>query len=149
MVTGVTRAYKTKLTVNDAQVTTCRRPRRPAGAVRWAYTWGLQRKQEAYRATGKHPSAIGLHRELNALKKTAVPWMDAVSKCAPQEALRHLATAIAHVFRRCKRKREGKLHGKVGYAQGKSKQRGVGSFRLTGSPAQLWSPPMPCSDAMQ
>jgi putative transposase len=59
--------------------------------------------------------------------------MYAVSKCAPQEALRNLDTAFAHFFRRCKRKREGKLRGRVGYPQCKSKKRGLGSFRLTGS----------------
>jgi putative transposase len=128
--TCVARAYKTELALNDAQVTSCRRH---AGAARWAYNWGLQRNQEAYRATGKHLSAIDLHRELNTLKQTAVPWMYAVSKCAPQEALRNLDTAFAHFFRRCKRKREGKLRGKVGYPQGKSKKQGLGSFRLTGS----------------
>jgi putative transposase len=93
----------------------------------------LQRKQEAYRATGKHPSAIDLHQDLNALKKTAVAWMYAVSTCAPQEARRNLDTAFAHCFRRCKRKREGKLRARVGYPQCTSKKRGLGSFRLTGS----------------
>jgi len=37
--------------------------------------------------------------------------MNAVSKCAPQEALHHLDNAFAHVFRRCARKQEGKLRG--------------------------------------
>jgi putative transposase len=126
----VQRAYKTELTLNNRQVTACRRH---AGAARWAYNWGLVRKQEAYKATGKAPSAIGLHRELNALKKTAVPWMYEVSKCAPQEALRNLDTAFAHFFRRVKRKQEGKLRGKVGYPTRKTRKRGLGSFRLTGS----------------
>jgi hypothetical protein len=62
----LTRAYKTELDLNDAQVTACKRH---AGAARYAYNWGLARKREAYAATGKSPSAIDLHRELNALKK--------------------------------------------------------------------------------
>ncbi|MGH9637294.1 MAG: helix-turn-helix domain-containing protein, partial [Candidatus Angelobacter sp.] len=74
----VTRAYKTELDLNDRQVTACKRH---AGAARYAYNWGLRRKQEAYAATGKSPSAIDLHRELNALKKTDLPWMYQVSKC--------------------------------------------------------------------
>ncbi len=126
----IQRAYKTELDLNDHQVTACRKH---AGASRWAYNWGLVRKQEAYHTTGKSPSAIDLHRELNALKQTAVPWMYEVSKCAPQEALRNLDTAFAHFFRRSKLKAAGKLHGKLGYPQRKSKKRGVGSFRLTGS----------------
>jgi putative transposase len=87
----VTRAYKTELALNNRQATACRRH---AGAARWAYNWGLTRKQEAYRVTGKSPSAIDLHRELNVLKKSEVPWMYAVSKCAPQEALRNLDRAL-------------------------------------------------------
>jgi putative transposase len=93
----------------------------------------LRRKQDTYRATGKSPSAIDLHRELNALKKTELSWMYALSKCAPQEALRHLDTAYAHFYRRCALKRAGKLKGNLGYPQPKTKKQGLGSFRLTGS----------------
>src|SRR5215475_5890080 len=121
----VLRAYKTELDMNNAHVTACKRH---AGAARWAYNWGLSRKQEAYRTTGTSPSAMELHRELNALKKTDLPWMYAVSKCAPQEALRNLDNAFAHFYRRrVKVKREGKRPGKVGYPQRKSKKKGLGS----------------------
>jgi putative transposase len=130
MLVTVTRAYKTELDLNDRQVTACKRH---AGAARFAYNWGLARKQEAYKVTGKSPSAIDLHRELNALKQTELPWMYDVSKCAPQEALRNLDNAFAHFYRRCTLKREGKLKGKLGYPQRKTKKQGVGSFRLTGS----------------
>ncbi len=123
-------AYKTELALNNQQITACRKH---AGAARWAYNWGLTRKQEAYRATGKSPSAMELHRELNTLKHTSVPWMYEVSKCAPQEALRNLDTAFAHFFRRAKGKQQGTLRGKLGYPRCKTKKRGLGSFRLTGS----------------
>ncbi len=126
----VTRAYKTGLDLNNEQVAACKRH---AGAARWAYNWGLKRKQERYQATGKSPYAMELHRELNALKKTDLPWMYEVSKCAPQEALRNLDSAFAHFFRRCQLKKEGKLRGKVGYPQFKRKKKGLGRFRLTGS----------------
>src|SRR5258707_15293011 len=128
----IQRAYKTELDLNNEQITACRKH---AGAARWAYNWGLARKQEAYHATSKSPSAIDLHRELNALKQTDVPWMYAVSKCAPQEALRNLDNAFAHFFRRCQLKQQGKLRGKVGYPQRKTKKKGGGSFRLTGASA--------------
>jgi putative transposase len=130
MLVTVTRAYKTELALNDRQVTACKRH---AGAARFAYNWGLARKQAAYEATGKNPSAIDLHRELNALKKTDLPWMYEVSKCAPQEALRNLDNAFVHFFRRCTLKRQGKLKGKLGYPQRKTKKQGLGSFRLTGA----------------
>jgi putative transposase len=127
---SIQRAYKTELDLNDQQITACRKH---AGAARWTYNWGLARKQEVYHATGKSPSAMDLHRELNALKRTDTPWMYEVSKCAPQEALRNLDNAFAHFFRRCHLKQQGKLKGKVGYPTVKTKKRGLGSFRLTGS----------------
>jgi putative transposase len=126
----IQRAYKAELDLNDRQTTACRKH---AGAARWAYNWGLARKQEHYRTTGKMLSAIDLHRELNALKQTTVPWMYEVSKCAPQEALRNLDTAFARFFRRCQLKQQGKFRGKVGYPAFKTRRHGLGSFRLTGS----------------
>jgi putative transposase len=128
--TVIQRAFKTELALNNAQITACKKH---AGAARWAYNWGLARKQEAYRATGKSPSAIELHRELNALKPRDVPWMYDVSKCAPQEALRNLDAAYAHFFGRRQLKQQGKYRGKAGYPTFKSKKHGLGSFRLTGS----------------
>jgi putative transposase len=125
----IQRAYKTELALNNEQITA---RWKHAGAARWAYNWGLHRKQEAYQATGTNPSAIDLQRELNALKQTVVPWMNAVSKCAPQEALRNLDTAFAHFFRRAKLKQQGKLRGKLGYPQRKTRKGALGGFRLTG-----------------
>lgn len=125
----ITRAYKTELDLNNQQVTACKQH---AGAARYAYNWGLHIRQERYKATGTSPSAMELHRELNALKQTDLPWMYQVSKCAPQEALRNLDSAFARFFHRWQLKKEGKLKGKVGYPQFKSKKKGLGSFRLTG-----------------
>jgi putative transposase len=125
----VQRAYKTELDLSDQQVTACKQH---AGAARWAYNWGLRVKQEQYKATKKNPTAIELHRELNALKKTQVPWMYGVSKCAPQEALWNLDAAFQHFFRRCALKKQGKWTGKLGYPKYKTKKKGLGSFRLTG-----------------
>jgi IS605 OrfB family transposase len=126
----IQRAYKSELDLNNAQTTACKQH---AGAARWAYNWGLARKQEVYHTTGASPSAMELHRELNALKRTTVPWMYDVSKCAPQEALRNLDNAFAHFFRRAQLKQRGQWHGKVGYPQRKSRKKGLGSFRLTGT----------------
>ncbi|MGO8949003.1 MAG: RNA-guided endonuclease InsQ/TnpB family protein [Ktedonobacterales bacterium] len=125
----VLRAYKTELDPNDRQVTACRQH---AGAARWAYNWGLQVKQERYSASKRSPTAIELHRELNALKQADVPWMYSVSKCAPQEALWNLDAAFSHFFRRCALKKQGKWQGKLGYPRFKTKKKGLGSFRLTG-----------------
>lgn len=124
----VMRAYKTELDLNSKQATACKQH---AGAARYAYNWGLKIKQERYKTTGKSPSAIDLHRELNTLKKTDLPWMYKISKAAPQEALRNLDSAFSHFFRRCQLKKAGKLRGKIGYPRFKSKKRGLGSFRFT------------------
>lgn len=125
----VLRAFKTELDLNNAQKTACARH---AGAARYAYNWGLARKKEAFANGQKTPSAIDLHRELNALKKAELIWMYEVSKCAPQEALRDLDNAFAHFFRRVKEKKVGK-NVKVGFPRFKSKKNGLGSFRLTGA----------------
>jgi transposase, IS605 OrfB family, central region len=124
----ILRAYKTELDLNNCQHNLCMRH---AGAARFAYNWGLARKIDAYQKTGKSPSAIDLHRELNQLKATRFPWMYEVSKCAPQEALRDLDKAYANFFRRVKQKKSGSKIA-VGFPKFKSRKKSKLSFRLTG-----------------
>jgi Helix-turn-helix domain len=56
----VVRGYKTELDLTNEQRTACLKH---AGVARFTYNWGLARSQEVYRATGKRPTAIDLHRE--------------------------------------------------------------------------------------
>ncbi|GHO49887.1 hypothetical protein KSX_80500 [Ktedonospora formicarum] len=105
------RGYRGELDLNNAQKTLCRKH---AGAARWAFNYGLRRKQETYKAGQKTPSAIDLHRDINALKPSE-PWMYAVSKCAFQEGLRDLDAAFKHFFRKCRLKKEGTWKGSCGY----------------------------------
>lgn len=126
----VIRGYKTELDLNNAQKTLCLKH---AGVARYSYNWGLRRYEEEYKAGRKAPNAISLHKELNALKQTEFPWMYAVSKCAPQEALRNLEKAFKNFFGKAKLKAQGKYRGKLGYPKYKSKKKGIGSFRLTGA----------------
>jgi len=139
----ILRAYKTELDPTQKQVESLLQH---AGNARWAYNWGLSRKNEAWAtrkaalAAGvpkadapKVPTAIDLHRELNALKKLpadqgGIPWMYEASKCAPQEALRNLDAAFKGFFRRCRSGAKRK-----GFPRFKSRKRGIGSFRLTGA----------------
>ena len=121
----VQRAYKTELDLNDQQVTACRQH---AGAARWAYNWGLHVKQEQYRASKKSATAIDLHRELNSLKKTQVPWMYQVSKCAPQEALWNLDAAFQQFFRRCALKKQGHMARQAGVSPLQNQKEGSGQF---------------------
>ena len=126
----VVRGYKTELDLNNEDRTACLKH---AGAARFAYNWGLARSIEAYRTTGKRPTAIDLHKQLNALKPTDFPWMYEVSKCAMQEALRDLNTAYRNFFRRVALKKLGLWRGKLGFPKMKKKSKAIGSFRLTGS----------------
>src|SRR5258708_31425845 len=89
---------------------------------------GLARKKQAFELGQKIPTAIDLHKELNALKATDYPWMYEVSKCAPQEALRDLDMAYKNAYRRL-----GEKRGKVGWARLKSRNKGMGGLRLTGT----------------
>ncbi|GHO48969.1 RNA-guided endonuclease InsQ/TnpB family protein [Ktedonospora formicarum] len=123
------RGYRGELDLNNTQKTLCRKH---AGAARWAYNYGLRRKQEAYKAGQKTPTAIDLHREINALKPSE-PWMREVSKCAFQEALRDLDAAFKHFFRKCRLKKEGTWKDKCGYPRFKSRKKAIGGARFTGS----------------
>lgn len=115
----VLRAYKTELDPNNVQRTLLAKH---AGAARFTWNWALNRRIEEYKLTGKSSNAIEQHRQLNSLKPTDFPWMYEVSKCAPQEALRDLDKAFKNFF--AKRSRHPRF---------KSKKRGLGGFRLTGS----------------
>jgi len=119
------RAYKAELDPNDRQRSALLRH---AGAARFAWNWGLARKMEAWKNGETALTAIDLHRELVALKKTDFHWLYEVSKCAPQEALRNLDQAYQNFFRRCKNGAK-----KNGFPKFKSRKRGIGSFALTGS----------------
>lgn len=121
------RGYKVELDLNNEQKTACMKH---AGCNRFSWNWGLSRKQEAYKQTGKMPTSVDLHKELNALKQTEYPWMYECSKCAPQEALRDLDAAYKHAFRRI---REGKRGKKIGWPKFKSRKKAIGGFRLTGT----------------
>jgi len=121
----IQRAYKTELDPNKTQLILLAKS---AGTARFVYNWGLGRRIEEYKITGKSSNAIEQHRQLNALKEESFPWMYEVSKCAPQESLRDLDKAYANFFRRVKNK-----DGKVGHPKFKSKHDSKQSFRLTGS----------------
>jgi len=97
------------------------------GVARFAYNWGLARRIDEYKRTGKSSSAITQHKQLNKVKAAQFPWMYEVSKCAPQESLRNLDRAYKNFFRRVK---QGK---KPGFPR--FKKRGVSrdSCRFTGN----------------
>ena len=122
------KVYKTELDPNNVQATAMKQH---VGAARWAYNWGLEQIKAAADAGEKWPTAIDLHKRLNALKGTdALPWAYSVSKCAFQEALRNLDTAVKNWRASKVGERKGN---KVGFPRRKTRKRGLGSCRFTGT----------------
>jgi putative transposase len=70
-----------------------------AGAARYAYNWGLEKSQKTYQATQKRPTAVDLHKEWVVFKNNEATWAQSISKCAPQEAFRHLNQAYQRAFK--------------------------------------------------
>jgi len=101
-----------------------------AGAARFAYNFGLERKQEAYKAGLPTPFSNDLQRELTARKHDDLPWLKLVSKWIVQNSLRDLDDAFKHFYRKVALKKQGQYHGKCGFPRFKSKHKGLGSFRL-------------------
>ena len=122
----ILRAYKTEISVNNKQQTLLLQH---LGAARWAYNWALAKKKEQFDKKEKIPNAIELHRELNKLKQSEVPWMYNSSKTSPQNALRDCDKAFQDFFTRCKKK----VKGKKGFPKFKSKKNEKQSFRLDGA----------------
>ena len=87
------KSFKTKLNLNNQQHTLASKH---AGVARHAWNWGLEICLKALDTKEKLPTAIDLHKQLVAEVKSANPWYYEVSKCAPQEALRHLQKAFKH-----------------------------------------------------
>ncbi|MGI2909647.1 RNA-guided endonuclease InsQ/TnpB family protein [Tolypothrix sp. VBCCA 56010] len=94
------KGFKTKLNPNNKQRSLFAQH---AGCARWAYNWGLKECFQAIEARNvakekgetlpKFPSAIDLHKKLNAEVKPENKWFYNSSKCAPQQALRDLDNA--------------------------------------------------------
>jgi putative transposase len=105
--------------------------RQHVGSARWAYNWGLERIKQAIANDQKWPTAIDLHCEINTLKGTQdLPWGYEVSKCAFQEALRNLQTAVDNWRNSKNGKRKGP---KVKFPVRKTRKQGRGSCRFTGT----------------
>lgn len=100
-----------------------------AGCARFAWNWALGERIRRYQTNegrARFTNAIEQHRELNARKATEFPWMYEVSKCAPQEVLRHLDRAFGNFLR------ARKAGGYCGFPR--FKRKGIDdAFRLTGS----------------
>ena len=120
------KSYKVELDPTNVQITSMKKN---IGAARFAYNWGLSKKIEAYKLKGKTLSAIDLHKQLNVIKKTDIPWAYDCSKWTMQNALRDLDDAYKRFFIKC---RKG-IEGNKGFPKFKSKKNEKHSFRLDDS----------------
>jgi len=113
--------HKIALKPNDKQITYFKKA---CGVARFAYNWGLAEWRNQYES-GEKPNEISLRKKLNAIKKTEFPWMQEVTKVAPQQAIKNLGSAFNRFF-----KRQGK------YPQFKKK--GIrDSFRADNGPEKV------------
>lgn len=92
------RAHKIRLDPNNAQATYFAKA---CGCARLAFNWGLAEWNRQYEAGGK-PTAFGLKKQFNALKRTQFPFVMEVTKWAPAESFRNLDSAFKHFFRKRK-----------------------------------------------
>lgn len=128
-------AYRYALDLNDRQRGLLASH---AGASRYAWNWGLRRVIDAMAAhrggdiAQRLPTAMSLHRDWNVWKKSeeGITWWSEVSKCAPQEAFRHLEAAMRAFWE----SRAGRRGGpRVRFPRFKKKGRTRERFRLTGA----------------
>jgi putative transposase len=103
------------------------------GCARFAYNWGLNLSIEKYKKDEKYLGAIGLHKELCAVKESEFPWMYEVSKLAPQNALRDLDTSFKSFFNGIKKKQN------IGFPKFKSKRDSIQTFRIDGANIKIQS----------
>jgi len=93
---------------------------RMAGAWRWVWNWGLQRRREHYQEFGKTLSYAALCAELTALKsRPETGWLNEVNAQALQQALKDLCQAFTNFFER-----------RAGYPKFKSRKRDRARFRI-------------------
>jgi putative transposase len=98
-------AHRIRLEPNNMQATGLSKA---AGVARFAYNWALGEWQRQYDLSKTDPalpkpSQAALRRQLNAVKRTAFPWMLEVTKNAPQMAIIQLGKAFDNFFNKLSR----------------------------------------------
>lgn len=114
-------AHKLELRPNNKQATYFEKA---CGVARFSYNWALAMWQEQYK-NGEKPTEISLRKLLNARKTGEFPWMQEVTKNAPQQAIKNLGAAFNRFFK-----------GKAQYPKFKKKGKVKDSFRADNGPAQ-------------
>ena len=87
-------SHKIKLNPNNVQATYFQKA---AGVSRLAYNWGLEQWSAQYNAGG-NPSAFGLKKQFNNIKKENFPFVYEVTKTACERAFTDLDSAFKRFF---------------------------------------------------
>lgn len=98
------RSHRIKLQPNNRQATYFAKA---CGVSRFTFNWALAEWQRQYEA-GEKPSAYGLKKQFNGLKRQEFPWVAEITKCSPERAFDDLDRAFKNFFRRVK---QGKVPG--------------------------------------
>ena len=117
-------AHKLELKPNNKQATYFKKA---CGVARFSYNWALASWKEQYK-NGEKPTEVSLRKLLNARKVEEFPWMQEVTKNAPQQAIKNLGSAFNRFFK-----------GKAKYPKFKKKGKVRDSFRADNGPAQKGS----------
>jgi putative transposase len=72
------------------------------GVARFSYNWALSEWQTQYK-NGEKPNEAALRRQLNAIKGEEYPWMESVTKCAVQYAIKNLGKAFQGFFKKVRK----------------------------------------------
>ena len=88
--------HKIELKPNNKQATYFAKA---CGVARFAYNWALGEWQKSYQ-NKEQANDVLLRRKLNAIKKEQFPWMQEVTKVAPQQAIKNLGKAFSRFFRK-------------------------------------------------
>jgi putative transposase len=116
--TAISRAYKTQLDPTQAQVAAFEHQ---SDVVRFVWNWALGKRQEHYKATGKHLKGRELIAEFRRVRAEVWPWTVGASSRAEETAVRNLDKAFDNFFAK-----RGK------YPRFKSRKNGVVSFTYWG-----------------
>jgi putative transposase len=76
--------------------------KKSCGVSRFAYNWGLKTWQDMYKSGQKVNDSI-LRKKFNSIKHEEYPWVDEVSKCCPEQAIKNLGKAYANFFKKLKK----------------------------------------------
>ena len=118
---NIIRGYKTELDLTNEQRTLMIRY---AATSRFVYNWGLRRRIDHYKATGKALSYFDQINQFSADRDVLFPWANDVSSKVAMCALESLDKAFKNFFRR---RKKGDVQ--KGFPKFKSRKDGIGSFR--------------------